>query len=144
MLLSTKKLLAFTRLVVNNLYGIYDPYGVRLINRLRLGLGNLGERKFRQNLADTLNPFILPTTLETKLFFLHCKSKLSSCTTLMNELDNISNAINYLNSTDFIWVTLYGDKNFDNVTNFKIMMQLSSLVKPQNVLKNLSLKLPIC
>ena len=60
MLLSTKKLLAFTRLVVNNLYGIYDPYGVRLINRLRLGLGNLGERKFRQNLADTLNPFILP------------------------------------------------------------------------------------
>ena len=62
----------------------------------------------------------------------------------MNELDNISNAINYLNSTDFIWVTLYGDKNFDNVTNFKIMMQLSSLVKPQNVLKKLSLKLPIC
>ena len=80
MLLSTKKLLAFTRLVVNNLYGIYDPYGVRLINRLRLGLGNLGERKFRQNLADTLNPFILPihswnwvilSTLQKQIIVLH-------------------------------------------------------------------------
>ena len=62
----------------------------------------------------------------------------------MNELDNIRNATNYLNSTDFIWVTLYGDKNFDNVINSKIMMQLSSLVKPQNVLKKLTFKLPIC
>ena len=33
----------------------------------------------------------------------------------MNELNNISNAINYLSSTDFIRVILYGDKNFDNV-----------------------------
>ena len=38
----------------------------------------------------------------------------------MNELNNISNAINYLNSTDFIKVILCGDKNFDNVSNFKI------------------------
>ena len=37
----------------------------------------------------------------------------------MNELNNIK-AIKYLNSTDFIRVILYGDKSFDNVTNFKI------------------------
>ena len=48
------------RLIGNSLYGIYDPYGVRLINRLHLDVGNLGERKFRQNFADTLNPFIIP------------------------------------------------------------------------------------
>ena len=29
--------------------------------------------------------------------------------------------INYLNSTDFIRVILHGDKNLDNVTNFKII-----------------------
>ena len=39
----------------------------------------------------------------------------------MNELNNISNAINYLNSTDFIKVILYADKYFDSVTNFKII-----------------------
>ena len=42
-------------------------------------------------------------------------------TTLMNELNNINNAINSLNSTDFIILTLYGDKKFDNVTSFKII-----------------------
>ena len=39
----------------------------------------------------------------------------------MNELNNISNPVNSFNSTDFIRVILYGDKNFDNVTNFKII-----------------------
>ena len=29
-----RKRLAFVRPVVNSMYGIYDPFGVRLINRL--------------------------------------------------------------------------------------------------------------
>ena len=36
--------------------GIYDPFGVRLLNRLCLGFINLKEHKFRHNFADTLNP----------------------------------------------------------------------------------------
>ena len=47
----------------------------------------------------------------------------------MNELSNISNAINYLNSTDFVRVILYGDKNFDNVTNFKIITATIKFIK---------------
>ena len=40
----------------------------------------------------------------------------------MNKLNNISNAINSLNSTDFIRVILYGDKNFDNfLTTDKVL-----------------------
>ena len=42
-------------------------------------------------------------------------------TNLMNELNNIDNAINLSNSTDFIIFILYGDKNFDNVASFKII-----------------------
>ena len=61
----------------------------------------------------------------------------------MNELNNISTAISSLNLIDFIRQILYGDKNF-NVTNFKKELQLSSLLKPQNVLKKLSFKLLIC
>ena len=45
----------------------------------------------------------------------------------MNEL-NISNAINYLNSTDFIRVIFYGDKNFD-FTNFKIITATIKFIK---------------
>ena len=47
----------------------------------------------------------------------------------MNELNNISNAINSLNSTDFIRVILYGDKNFDNVTDFKIISATIKFIK---------------
>ena len=37
----------------------------------------------------------------------------------MNELNNISNALNSLNSTDLFRVIIYGDKSFDIFTNFK-------------------------
>ena len=89
-----KKLLVFIKLVGNNIYGIYD-LGVRLINRLRLGFSHLQEHKFRHNFADTVNP-LCSCTLETENighFSLRCQNNLSARTTLMNELNNISNAI---------------------------------------------------
>ena len=46
----------------------------------------------------------------------------------MNKLNNISNAINYFNSTDFIRVILYGDTDFD-VTNFKIITATMKFIK---------------
>ena len=118
-----KKLLVFIRPVGNSMYGIYDPFRVKLINRLRLSFIRLREHKFRHNFADTVNPLCSCTlkTENTKHLFLRCQNNLSARTTLMNKLNNISNAINSLNSTDLIRVILYGDKNFDNVTNSKII-----------------------
>ena len=54
-----KKLLAFIRPLGNDTYGIYDPLGIRLLNRLRLGFSHLKEHKFRYNFADTLHPLCL-------------------------------------------------------------------------------------
>ena len=54
---------------------------------------------------------------------------LFACANLMNELNNVSNAINSLNSTDFIRVILYGDKNFDNAINFKIIAAIIKFIK---------------
>ena len=51
-----KKLLTFIRSLGNDTYGIYDPLGVRLLNRLCLGFSHLREHKFRHHFADTLNP----------------------------------------------------------------------------------------
>ena len=126
-----KKLLPFIRPVGNSMYCIYDPFGVKLINRLRLGFSHLREHKFRHNFADTVNPLCSCTleTENTEHFFLHYQNNLSACTTLMNELSNISNAINSLNSTDLVRVILYGDKHFDNVTNFKIIITTIKFIK---------------
>ena len=60
-----KNLLAFIRPVGNNMYGIYDPFVVKLINRLRLGFSHLRQHKFRHNFADTVNP-LCSCTLETE------------------------------------------------------------------------------
>ena len=116
--------MVFIRPVGNSIYGIHDPFGVRLINRLRLGFSDLREHKFRHNFADTVNPLYWCTleTENTEHFVQRCQNHLSARLTLINELHNISNAINYLNSTYIIRVIVYGDKNFDNVTNFEIII----------------------
>ena len=62
-----KKLLTFIRPVGNSMYRIYDRFGVKSINRLRLGFSHLREHKFRHNFADTVNP-LCSCTLETAIF----------------------------------------------------------------------------
>ena len=49
-----RKLLNFIRPLESDTYGIYDPLGVRLLSRLRLGFSHLRKHKFRHNFADTL------------------------------------------------------------------------------------------
>ena len=111
--------------------GIYDPLGVKLINRLRVGFSHLREHKFRDNFVDTVNSLCSYTfeTENTEHFFLRCQNNLSARTIFMNELNNISNAINSLNLTDLIRLILSGDKNVDNVTNFKIITATMKFIK---------------
>ena len=54
-LLFQKKLLEFVRSIESSIYSIYDPVGVKLPHRLRLGFSHLRENKFRNNFSD--NPY---------------------------------------------------------------------------------------
>ena len=60
-----KKLLTIIRPIKNDTNGIYDPLGVRLLDRLRLGFSHLREHTCRHNFADTLNP-LCSCSLETE------------------------------------------------------------------------------
>ena len=102
-----KTLLAFIRTVGNIIYSVYNPFGVRLINSLRLGFTSLRDHKLRHNFVDTVNLLFSCTleTEETEYFFLRSQNNLSTCTTVINELNSISNGINSFNSTTFIKVT---------------------------------------
>ena len=44
------------RSVGHKIYGIYDPFGVELIHRLRLGFSHLREHRLRHNFVYTVNP----------------------------------------------------------------------------------------
>ena len=78
---------------------------------------------------QTISFYAAKTTENTDHFFLRCQNNLSAHTSLMNELNNISNAINSLNSIDFVRVIFYEEKNFDNVTNSKIITATIKLIK---------------
>ena len=69
-----KKLLAFIRPLGNDKYGIYEPLGIRLLNRVRLGFSHLREHKFRDNFVHTLNPLYSCSlkTEDTEHDFLRC------------------------------------------------------------------------
>ena len=135
-----KKLLAFIRPLGNHTYGIYDPLGIRLLNRLRLGFSHLRENKFRHNFADTLNPLrsCFLETEDTKHYFLRCQNNLSFRTTLMNDLNNINTAIASLNSNDLLRVILYGDESFNKETNCKILTASIKFIKDTKRFENFS------
>ena len=129
--MSRKKLLTFIRPAENDTYGIYDPLGVRLLNRLGLDVSHLKEHTFRRNFFDTLNP-LSPCFLETEdtgHLFLRCQNTLSFRTTLMNNLNNINTAIAYSNQNDLLKVILYRDKNFNKETNCKILNASVKFIK---------------
>ena len=50
------RLLSLIRLVPSNVYNIFDPIGLKLLTRLRLGFNHLNEHRFRHDLQDCLNP----------------------------------------------------------------------------------------
>ena len=126
-----KKLLAFIRPLGNDTYGIYDPLGIRLLNRLRLGFSHLREHKFRHNFADTLNPLCSCSleTEDTEHYFLRCQNNLSFRTTLMNDLSNINTALASLNLSDLLIVILYGVEGFNKETNCKILTASIKCIK---------------
>ena len=116
-----KILLTFIRPPGNDTYGIYDPLGVRLLNRLRLGFSHLREHNFRHNFVD--NPLCSCSleTEDTEHYFLRCQNNLSLRTILINDLNNINTAIAPLNSNNLLRVILYGDKSFNKETNCKML-----------------------
>ena len=51
-----KSLPNFIRLCANSSFNIHNPYGIKPLTRLRLGLSHLRDHKFRYCFQDTLNP----------------------------------------------------------------------------------------
>ena len=43
----------------NSIFDIYNPYGIKLLIRLRLGLSHLYEHKFKYGFNDTMNPICI-------------------------------------------------------------------------------------
>ena len=71
-----KNLLNFIRPCGNSIFNIRNPYGIKLLKRLRIWLSRLRDHKFRHYFQDNLNPLCDcgNDTETTTHFLLHCLS----------------------------------------------------------------------
>ena len=55
-------------LFLYTIFDIYNPYGIKLLIRLRLGLSHLNERKFKHGFKEIINPIcICGGAIESKI-----------------------------------------------------------------------------
>ena len=81
-------LLKFVGPVGNSVFKINNPYGLKLLTRLRLGLNHLRYHKFRHNFQDCINPIcVCGLEIETTThFLLHCLLFQSARESLLRKL----------------------------------------------------------
>ena len=116
-------LLIFVRPVANNVFEINNPYGLKLLTRLRLGLSHLRYHKFRHNFQDCVNQ-ICTCGLEietTTHFLLHCPLFQSARQSLLINIKKIDESILKKHDKRITKTLLYGDDKFDLSCNKSII-----------------------
>ena len=92
----------------------HNPKGTKLVTRLKLGLSDLREHKFKHSFQDTLNP-LCSRGLDietTSHYFLHCPLFHPERSTLRNNIKEIDSTILIKSESVVIGILLCGDKSF--------------------------------
>ena len=116
-------LLKFVRPVANSVFEINNPYGLKLLTRLRLGLSHLCYHKFRHNFQDFINP-ICDCGLEietTSHFLLHCPLFQSARQCILIDIKKINESILKAHDELVTKTLLYGNDKFDLPCNKSII-----------------------
>ena len=116
-------LLKFVRPVANSVFDINNPYGLKLLTRLRLGLSHLRCHKFSHNFQDCINPMCY-CGLETETtthFLLHCLLFQSARQSLLMNIKKIDESILKKHDELITKTLLYGDDKFDLSCNKSII-----------------------
>ena len=100
------------------------PLESQLLTRLRLGLSQLYENKFRHCFQDTLNPLCeCGKDIESTMhFFLHCTNFLIPRQTLFQKIRNIDDSILSQSETQLTQTLLYGNQNYHSSINRLIIL----------------------
>ena len=109
----------FIRPSPNSIFYIYNPYGIKLLTRLRLGLSHLNEHKFKHGFNDTINPIcIFGGDIESiNHFFLHRPKCCEARKTLFDNIENIDKMLWSQNESLLTHLLLYGDPKCNSNVN---------------------------
>ena len=94
----------------NSIFLCYNPKGIQLLKRSRLGLRHLREHKFKHNFQDTLNPICnCDQGIETLChYLLHCSLFTDERLAPLNITECIDNSIVEIGDFNIVEVLLYG------------------------------------
>ena len=123
-------LLKFVRRVANSVFDINNPYGLKLLTRLRLGLSHLRYHKFRHNFQDCINPMCdcgLKTETTTH-FLLHCLLFQSARQSLLMNIKKIDESILKKHEELITKTLLCGDDKFHLACNKSISSTIEFIV----------------
>ena len=121
-----KRLLSIIRSSPNIVYNIFDPIGLKLLTRLRLGFSHLNEHRCRHNFQDCLNP-LCTCSLETEdtiHYLLHCLHFSQQRFDLINSVKSVFDNFESYSDNDKRNILLYGDSRFDADKN-KLILELT-------------------
>ena len=105
-----KRILSFTRPMPNSIYNIHNPLGIKYLTRLRIGISQLKEHKFRNNFQDSINPMCsCSNDIETTIhFLLHFANFTTQRKTLFDKITTINANILAENKDSIITTLLFG------------------------------------
>ena len=107
-------LFKFVRPVANSVFEVNNPYVLKLLTRLRLGLRHLGYHKFSHNFQDCINPVcVCGLEIETTThFLLHFPLFQWARQSLLTNIKKIDESILKKHGELITKTLLYGDDKF--------------------------------
>ena len=113
-------ILKFIQPSQNRVYNCYNPKGVKLLTRLRVGQSYLCEHKFKHSFQDTLNPICdCSEDIETASHYLLHYPDYSH--EKKNLLNTVSCIVPNIFNDQLTEILLYGKEDSDNINNTSIM-----------------------
>ena len=111
------------RLDPNKVFNIYNPYGLKLLTRLRLGLKHLRGHKFNDNLSDYLDEICLggKDIESTNHFLLQCSLFFNERQFFMNKIRDIDSSLIDQNENFVCYTLLFGQENMNDSENTDIL-----------------------
>ena len=117
----------FTRPSPNSIFDIYNPYGIKLLTRLRLGLSHLNEYKFKH---DTINPIcICGGDIDSiNHFFLHFPEYYETRQTLFDNIQSIGKMLLSQNESSLTHLLPYDDPKRNSYVNALILNSATEFI----------------
>ena len=114
--------MSFIRPKRNSVFNCNSSKGLKFVTRLRLGLSDLREHKFKHNFQDSINPLCsCSLDVESTIhYFHHCPPFTIERHTLLNTISQIDKLLDS-NECNLIQYLLFGNPSKDTETNIEIL-----------------------